>query len=444
LPEAGSLLTSDLLADHLYRMPHSYQEPNAILIDTIRSNTLLTFVSATNCSALSFLTSSGAGRNLIRYTIFYSDDSSETGAFISPNWYSDGDPAWAANGRVNVATFTHADLNSYNPRLYSADVVISNPVSPIKAIDLSIASGTGHTAIFAVSGAPSAGSPFVPIEIKGYNEDLVVEASAVKPGFIETNSTATMDTGTANAGFTWYEKGYNAEAPETGLPAAGSLVSSEADPNHRFLLSSNYAQANAMLIDAVCSNLIAAPLQPASYSVLSFLTAAASGPMTNQCVITHSNGRTETNSFVAPDWLGQSAPALTTHARVNVSTKFIDQMGPDGPRLYAVDMPITQNTNPITRIRISPGDAKAGGHTVIFAISGLAAPASNRPWLSVTRNADERLTIRSSQPGKLQSCLSLSGANTIWTDEGPVDGLVTVTPVQGVPVRFYRVVALPQ
>src|SRR5262249_3958176 len=147
--------------------------------------------------ALSFLTSSGVGRNLLRYVLNHDDGSRQEGIFTSPDWYNDGDPAWAANGRVNAVTFTHADLNSYNPRLYSVDIRVSNAHSPIRNIELSYAGGRGHSAIFAMSGA--AGETFTPIEIAGYNEDVVVEASAVKPGFIETNTTATMDSGVTNS-----------------------------------------------------------------------------------------------------------------------------------------------------------------------------------------------------------------------------------------------------
>lgn len=242
LPEAGSMLTSDQAPDHQYRMPFSYSTNNAVLIDAKRSNAVLTLDAPTNCVALSFLTSSGGIRNVIQYKIHYEDRGSEQGSFVSPNWYNEGDPAWAANGCVNVTTFSHADLNSYNPRLYSADVILSNALSPVTSIDLSLESGDGHTAIFAVSGAPAREDAFVPLAITGYNEDLVVEANAIKPGFMDTNTTATMENGAANTRFTWYEKGYYSLAPLTGLPPAGSTLTSQADATHRFLMPPSYYQ----------------------------------------------------------------------------------------------------------------------------------------------------------------------------------------------------------
>ncbi len=119
IPEAGSILTSDLDPNHQYQMPPSYANQNAFLIDAVRTNAVLVLVTPTNCNVLSFLTSSGITRNQIDCTVHYANHTSETGTFTSPNWHSDGDPAWAANGHVNVDTFMHGDLNSYNPRLYS-------------------------------------------------------------------------------------------------------------------------------------------------------------------------------------------------------------------------------------------------------------------------------------------------------------------------------------
>jgi hypothetical protein len=221
IPEAGTILMSDQSPDYRFQMPFSYKTNNAILIDPVRTNGLLTFTLPASYSAVSFLTSSGRARNQIGYTLHHADNSKESGTFSSPNWYNDGNPACAGNGRVNVTTFVHADLDSYNPRLYSVDIGVANRVSPITSIELWLASGRGHTAILAVSGSVTLGEPFAPIAISGYNEDLIVEASATRPGFLSTNTTATMDNGIVNERFTWYERGYYPPAGQSGLPAAG-------------------------------------------------------------------------------------------------------------------------------------------------------------------------------------------------------------------------------
>jgi hypothetical protein len=440
LLQAGSILTSDQGPDHQYQMPFTYQTNNAILIDVEHPQGTATFLIPTNSMALSFLTSSGGIRDTIQYVAHYGDLGLETGQFVSPNWYSDGDPAWAAYGCVDVTTFVRADLNSYNPRLYSVDVILSNAVGPVTSIDFSLISGIGHTAIFAISGSSSLGEVFDPIEIGGYNKDMVVEASAIKPGFMDSNTTATMDNGTANTRCTWYEKGYYSPAPQTGLPEPGSLVTSDVDASHHFLMPPSYTNANAVLIDSVCSKSVLTLLTPASYSALSFLTASGHGPVTNRCVVSHSDGSSETNTFVSPDWLDNNSPAaLRSHGRVSLNTKLTDYVNSDRPRLYAVDVPITNSNKPIAKITLSFGGAGPDAHAVIFAVSGNASTsAPTRPVLVIESSPAGKLIIRSTQPGRLQSCSALPCAAAAWKDEGPIDQNVTVAP-PAAKTRFYRV-----
>jgi hypothetical protein len=442
LPEAGSILTSEQSPDHQYQMPFSYKTNNAWLIDATRSKAVITLTTPTNCAALSFLTSSGGIRNRIEYTIHYGDGASETGSFVSLNWYDEGDPVWAANGCVNVATFVRADLNSYNPRLYSADVILSNATGPIISIDVSLASGNGHTAIFAVSGARSIGKAFGPLQIAGYTEDLVVEAIAIKPGFMQTNTTATMENGSDNTRFTWYEKGYFPLAPQTGLLEAGTRMTSESDPAHQFLMPPSYTNANAVLIDASSGKSVLTLLTPTRYRGLSFLTASGHGPVTNRCVIRHLDGSSETNRFVSPDWLaGESAVAFRSRGRVSVSTKLTDNINTDSPRLYAIDVPIGLTNSAVTKIELSLSGAGPDAHAVVFAVSGTTSSITpTRATLAITRAEDGQLTFRSTQPGRLQSCPSLPGDAISWRDEGPVSQSATLGPPAD-KARFYRVVA---
>lgn len=442
LPEAGSVLISLQSPDHQYQMPPSYQAANVMLIDGVRSNGTITFTTPTNFSVLSFLTSSGLAANTIHYTVRYGPRGSETGTFLSPNWYGDGDPAWVENGRVDVTTFAHADLTVYNPRLYSVDVKLANVLGPITSVDLSLASGSGHTAIFAISGAPASGGGFQPTDITGFNEDVVVEASAVQPGFLDAYTTATMDNGTANTRFTWFEKGYYPASPETGLPGAGSVITSESEPDHHFVLPASYTDKNAVMIDAICGDVALTLLTPTACSALSFLTASGHGPVTNQCVIGHSDGRFETNSFVSPDWLGTTPAAFTAHGRVSVSTKLADQINAESPRLYAVDLAVLYTNSPVSRIVLSLLGAGVDAHAVVLAVGGTASDTlAARASLSIVANSDGHLTVRSTRSGKLQSRLSLVGPATLWKDEGPIQQNLTLSPVPGEPARFYRLVS---
>jgi len=443
LPDAGCVLASDLQADHQYQMPFSYETNNAVLIDAVLTNAVLTFSVPTNYAQLSFLTSSANARNQIGYVIHFQDGTSETGQFTSRNWYNDGEPAWAANGCVNVTSFVRSSLNSYNPRLYSADINLLNSISEVGSVELSLASGTGHTAVFAVSGAAIPGGPFVPLKFTGYNEDLVVEATAVKPGFIETNTTATIEMGSANSHFTWYEQGYCPVAPTSGLPAAGTVISSESKRDYQFRMPPSYLAANTILIDAAHTNEVLTLTTAAKYSALSFLTAAAGGPMTNQCAVRHADGHFETNLLVAPDWLGNSPAALTTRGRVNISTKQMDFVDSAGPRLYASDVSLLDPESPVTHIILSFNGADPGTHAVVFAVSGVAtgSPGLTRPVLSITRGSDGKLVLQSSRAGKLQSCQALSDPGASWKDEGSISTNLMDLAAPAGPACFYRVIA---
>ncbi len=57
---------------------------------------------------------------------------------------------------------------------------------------------------------------FTPVQLTpdSYNHDIIVEASASDPNAAVT---AKMD----SMGFTWYELGFNTNAPATGLPHSG-------------------------------------------------------------------------------------------------------------------------------------------------------------------------------------------------------------------------------
>jgi hypothetical protein len=440
LPQAGSVFTSDQSAAHSYRMPYSYETNNAVLIDTVRTNATLVFTAPTNYHALSFLTSSGGARMVIRYTVRHGENGAQSGTFVSPNWYNDGQPAVAGNGSVNVVTFVHADLYSYNPRLYSIDVSLSNLVAPVTSVELSLESGSGHAAVFAISGARNPGG-FVPIALRGYTADLVVEAAAIEPGFLTTNTTATMDNGTANTRFTWYEKGYYPLAPSTGLPEPGSLLISEADSSHHFQLPGSYHERNAALTDASVRKTVLTLATPVSCCALSFLTASGHGPVTNKCVVTHLDGFSETNSLVSPDWLTGPAPAFTAQGRVSVSTRLTDRISTDGPRLYAVDVVLAHTNSPVSTISLSFMGGGVDAHAVVFSVSGMRAGSiTTRPTLQIARNSAGQLVIRSSHSGRLQSCGALPATTASWRDEALVSDSLTITPVPQPAARFYRLV----
>src|SRR5262249_50746773 len=83
----------------------------------------------------------------------------------------------------------------------------------------------------------------VPIALTSgsYNQDVVVENTAPAPVIAEGYSTASMDNGVANSGFSWYEQGYNAANPATGLPPAGTIFTHQNAADHQYRMAPSYA-----------------------------------------------------------------------------------------------------------------------------------------------------------------------------------------------------------
>jgi hypothetical protein len=91
---------------------------------------------------------------------------------------------------------------------------------------------------------------FLPIPLRPdtFTHDVVIERTAPPP--LVPVTSAGMDTGTNNTGYGWYERGYNLDYITTGLPAAGSIYTSELNMDYSFLFAPSYKSNNAVLIDS--------------------------------------------------------------------------------------------------------------------------------------------------------------------------------------------------
>jgi hypothetical protein len=437
---AGSIISSQLRGDYAYQLAPNYRSNNAILLDSITTAASLTLDSPTACAGLSFLTCSSAGSGTIRYTLHHQDGSSQNGTFVCPHWFNAFVAAYTAAGRVDTVAFTVFDLNASQPNLCAADITVNNAVSPVTSIDLAYASGSGHHAVFAVSGILTPGDGATPLAVTGFNADLVVEATAARSGYLSGFTTAAMGDGAANKGFSWYEQGYNRAATNTGLPAPGSTINSALSSDHRYAFASTYAGNNVVMIDSSTTGLLT-PTAPSAFATLSFLGAAAQGPSTNGCLVTYLDGSTETNWFVFPDWMDNAPAAFIADGRVRISTKALDSVNNGSPRLFSADITLANSTSPISNVVVTVLGASSTVRTAIFGMSGsTTVNHSSRPTLTITHGTGSALTITSSAPGRLQSTTSLEGVPTVWQDEGAIVSTVTVTPDAGQAARFYRVV----
>jgi hypothetical protein len=368
LTNAGAVFSSPSLANHQYRMAPSYTANNAVLLDATLTNATLTLVAPVACSQLSFLESGGNNGVSFTYTAHHQDGTKETGSGSIPDWFNGSNPAWTANGRVDVEAFTFSAVNGGNPRLYSLDVALTNTVSPVASINFAYVSGSGHGAIMAVSGG--SGGSFTPLSVTGYNEDIVVEAAAGVPGALSGVTTATMDNGTGNVNSTWYEIGYDRVAPTTGLPHAGSIITNLSAPDHLYQLAPSYTANNAVLLYSNGPSASLVPANPVACTNLSFLTSAGDGPVTVGCSVYHASGQVETASFVSPDWVDEAPVAFTANGRVYVNNKTLSEVGGGAPSLYGVDIALSNHTSPVTNIVLTWQSGGSDGNAVIMAVSG--------------------------------------------------------------------------
>ncbi|EEF59339.1 immunoglobulin domain-containing protein [Pedosphaera parvula] len=379
IPTAGSTITSESAANHQFKFAPSYTANDAILIDstTPYTNATFTFTSPAPYAGLSLLTSGGNGGCTFKYTVHHQDGSTEIGNTNSADWFFVSGQAFTANGRINAQSFSYDNTNSLNPRLYAKDIVLANTTSPVTSVDLAFVSSSAgaHTCFMAISGATTLAGNYNPINVTGYNADIVVEASAPQPTGSLTNAgvtTATMDNGTLNTGDTWFEKGYVPQALSAGLPAAGGTVTNAVAADHRYTFPPSYVGNDAIYTTFSNSTANITFASPASYSALSFLTSAGHGPVTNALTIQHADGSSENNTLVSPDWFSASPIAFNAQGRVNVSNKTVDNVNNGFPRLFAIDISLANTVSPVTNIVVTYQGTNTSPVAVVFAVSGAA------------------------------------------------------------------------
>lgn len=374
IPASGSTVSNPTTEiEHTYTLPN-YTAPNAFFIDSTVLNSTINLATPAPYTGLSLLATSGGGAGVLRYEIIFADDTREVGTanITVPDWYGGANPVIIANGRVDVVGrgFQSVnDPNQLNPRIYGVDIALTETTKAVKAIYLERVSG-GRVGVFAVAGQSTAGGAFLPVPVTGYTYDMIVEAEGDQPVSLRSFTTATMDGGPNNNANTWYEVGYNTAAPTTGLPAAGSTITSAAFSDHTYKMPVTYAGNNALFINQAVPTGALVPVTPVNASALSFLAASANGTVTFNFTITHQDGSTQTGSIAVPDWFNGANAAHVTQGRVNVDNASFNAMNSGNPRIYSIDTPVNNTVSPITRIDTSW--ASGTGRTVIMALSATA------------------------------------------------------------------------
>jgi hypothetical protein len=233
-------------------------------------------------------------------------------------------------------------------------------------------------AALALSAAPLARAVLVPLPVTGFNQDIVVEATAVNnpTTHYATNITASMDDGLAKTGDTWYELGLNTTAPTTGLPMNIPLVAQEKS-DLTFRLGSAVGN-NALFLDTTNPNGTLTLSTPVKLSKLAIISSSGNGSITGASLGLQFTdlGPSVQTTYDSGDWFFRSSRAVTANGRVNAPAGTLDDVNSDNPRLYfqVIDLAALGASNrELSSINFGFNGAPET-HTAIMAISGEAVP----------------------------------------------------------------------
>jgi hypothetical protein len=425
IPTAGSRVTNAAL-NHIFQMAPDYHVNNVIAFGhqngtrtPVIAPGTLTLTTPGIYSGISVLTAMGGstdGKLVVAYTIHYSDASTESGTFQPLDWFNGAVNVFNSAGRVGIQGGVQNVGANPAGAVFAIDLPVGNPSANVVSVDFVYLSAgnnggyynNGRGVIFAISGAKDNSTDYTnALAVTGYNHDAVVEADAapttgypaVGAAILTNNITVTMDGGTNKTGNTWYEKGYYAGLPTTGIPIAGSTISSAAI-SASYTMPPTYVGNSAVVLtkNVPSANVLLAT--PASYGGLSFLCAAANGATFVPCTIQFQDGSFETNTLFVPDWFNvELPPAYISFGRVNPNNRTINSapdnflnpfalglgtydfrgLGLPTCRLFDAVITVTNTSGVITNIALTyTNGAAAGNVPLIFAVSGVA-PASVPP-----------------------------------------------------------------
>jgi hypothetical protein len=498
LPHPGDIITALGNPNYSFQMPPTYTGNCVIFVghntgawSPIMGPGTFTFIDPTNYDHLSILSGTGNGANNIQATVNHADGTSENLTFSSPDWFTGtnagnvANAVWRAGGLFNLQGGVN-NINGNAGTLWHSDIALTDTTSPVTNIVFSWLTGNnnanspwgnGRTFIFGVSGSTNAGVNYSPIAVTGYDHDGVMESNGPPttgtgiPSVL-TNSYCnfTMDNGIWLVNWTWYEHGYYADYPNTGLPAAGSTITSATEPSIQYTMPSTYVGNCAVCLS---SNLLSDTItfaSPTAAGALSFLCGGGNGGFNLRVEIGYQGGGSETNWITVPDWFNRTAPwAYVTFGQARPEMRSLrntpDQLQnnwlppqtslyghqllplgssqpfsrdprnggqsfPDLPivRLYDAVIQVANSGTPISTINVVVTNTGAfGNSTAIFAVSGSAgAPPvlastipgqpSGQPTGLVTDSAtgSTNATTAAANADNIRITKGWQGTNNIW------------------------------
>ena len=445
IPVHNTTFTNINNANMTFLMPPDYTTNNELMIDSAHTSGTFTFSPATTATNLAILCAGGGGPITVNYTVTHQLLTTETGTLNVNDWTIGGSAvAWGANGRVSSGGtyngFSASSVNNNSPFLYANTITVSG-VSPVTSITINTPGNANHANFFAVSGN-AAGAAWTPISL---NQNSFNVRGTV-PAIIPFPVTATMDTGTnlnqINGWMsTFFESNY-VRGVTGGLPPSGSTFASFTQPTHTYKMAS-YSGNHAILIDVNHQTANITPAFPTNCSALAFLTAGGNvggTPMTNICIVQHTDGVQETNIFLGIDWFSgnfNGSIAFKASGRVNMSSRTLDSVGAvntGAPYLFETSFLIADTASPVTNIVMKYQWAgSAGSTTYIMAVSavtgtGMPVIATNPKSVNVYLGTPTTLTATVSggaAPITNQWQVSVGGVWQNLSDGGNIYGSKT-------------------
>lgn len=398
LPTHGSIFAAQYLQtgalgpdmNYVYQMPPDYGVNNSLWVSGNNGPRTAT-ITITNPAVfvgLSFLEASGNGGETINYTVHHADSTTETGSFVSTDWWhgtgSAPYPAWVCQGLMSVEGNGLQQFLGTVGDLYHNEITVSSG-SPVTSIDFALVGTGGRMSLFAISGSTDGVAYTNVLGLSGFNEDTVIEATAPAFGCNTAYCTATMEQGVLNYGQVYMEKGFGGQA--NGLPPAGTTFTNAAG-NHAFTLPPDYTQPNTLLCAGTINNITYGPTggtltltTPMAYQAISVLCGSTWGPKNFDVTVHHLDGSAESFPAVsAPDWYNSSGTiagtypatlALQSGEGFTVQTFGFNTASSDY-RLFAVDITLGNTGSPVTSVDFVYSATQAQGTTAVAFIMGLA------------------------------------------------------------------------
>lgn len=448
IPVHGSTFTN-AAGNHAFTMPPTYVGNDCAFVAPAVPTATLTPTPAAAYYQLSFLNAAGNGPCVVTVTVNHADATTETFTLSSLDWFNGATATYAANGRYQTDNGNFNNVNGGACKLFNTDFTLADSNSPVTSIGFAYVSG-GRACIFAVSGNSFGTTTplFQPIAVTGYNQDIVVEATEpYNPGNIYSSITASMDNGLNLFGNTWYEQGYYSVMPGSGLPPAGSTITSLNLPDHHYQFAPSYTNNNAIYCDSNHPTATVGFANPTTNSALSFLSANANGPIQVNVILNHTDGTSETNVFNSKDWFNGTPFAFDSYGRVVTDRRTINSDpgrsgSPSNPRLYEAQFFLNDFNSPTTNAVFTwTTNNGAGGFSgtasrfVIMAVSGAVGPVvpliQNQPAsLTLFEGSNATFSATSTGTPPLTNQWQVSPDGTNWsnlTDGGQITGSATGT-----------------